>query len=105
MYTGAILPVLSYGAPVLIECLTRNNNVTKLKRVHKLINIKIAKAFRTTSYEALSLLTGITPILIELGNLVKRYHITRENEQEGSYDVPKDYRKWTHPAEAIEIKE
>jgi hypothetical protein len=43
--------------------------------------------------------------LIELGNLAKFYHITRGNEQEGLYDAPKDYRKWTHPAEAIEIKE
>jgi hypothetical protein len=49
-------------------------------------------------------LTGITPILIELGNLTKFYHNTRGNEQ-GLYDAPKDYRKWTHPVEAIELKE
>jgi hypothetical protein len=81
-YTGAVLPILSYGAPVWIECLKRNNNATKLKRVQRLINIKIAQAFCTTSYEVLSALTGITPILIELGNLAKYYHITRGNEQE-----------------------
>jgi hypothetical protein len=72
--------------------------------VQRLIDIKIAKAFRTTSYEALSVLTGTIPILIELGNRAKFYHITRGNEQDGLYDAPKDYRKWTHPAEAIEIK-
>ena len=72
--------------------------------MQRLINIKITKAFCTTSYEALSVLTGITPILIELGNLAKFYHITQGNEQEGLHDAPKDYRKWTHPAEAIEIK-
>jgi len=32
-------------------------------------------------------------------------HTHTGNEQEGLYNVPKDYRKWTHPAEAIEIKE
>ena len=47
--------------------------------------MKLAKAFRTTSYEALSVLTGITPILIEMGNLVNFYHTTRGNE-EGLYD-------------------
>jgi hypothetical protein len=52
-----------------------------------------------------SVLTGITPILIELGNLAKFYHIIRGNEQEGLYHAPKDYKKWTQPAEAIEIKE
>jgi hypothetical protein len=105
IYTGAILPILSYGAPVWIECLTRNNNTTKLKRVQRLINTKIAKAFHTTSYKAPCVLTGITPILIELRNLTKFYHITRGNEQKGLYDAPKDYRKWTHPAQTIEIKE
>jgi hypothetical protein len=91
---------------VWIECRKRNYeyNATKLKRVQRLINVKIAQAFLTTSYEALIVLTGITPILIELGNLARYYHITRENEQEG-YDAPKDYRKWSHPAEAIEVKE
>jgi len=96
---------LSYAAPVWIECLTRNNNATKLTRVQRLINIKIAKAFLTTLHEALSILTGITPVSIEVGNIAKFYHITRGNEQEGLYDVSKDYRKGTHPAEATEIKE
>jgi hypothetical protein len=42
---------------------------------------------------------------MEQGNLAKFYYIARGNEQEGLYDAPKDYRKWTHPAEAIGIKE
>ena len=80
--------------------LTRNNNATKPKRVQRLINIKIAQAFRTTSYEALSVLTGITPISIEQGTLAKFYHITRGNEQ-GLYDAPKDCTKWNDPAGEI----
>jgi hypothetical protein len=54
--------------------------------------------------EALSVLTGITPILIELENLTQMYHITHRNELVGLYDTPRDYRKWPHPAEAIELK-
>jgi hypothetical protein len=53
IYTGAILPILSYGAPVWIEGLQRKHNSTKLKRVQRLINIKIARAYHTTSFEAL----------------------------------------------------
>jgi hypothetical protein len=101
IYSGAILTNFSYGAPVWIESLQRKSNALKLKRIQRLINIKIAKAYRTTSHEALCLLTGITPITIELENLARRYHITRRKEQEGAYYVPKDYRKWPHPAEAI----
>jgi hypothetical protein len=104
IYTGAILPILSYGAPVWIDCL-KINNATQLKRVQRLVNIQIAQASRTTSYEALSVITRITPILIELRNLSKCYHITRGNEQDGLYDAPKHYRKWSYHAEAIDIKE
>jgi hypothetical protein len=92
IYTGTILPISSYGAPVWIQCLERNNHATQLKRVQRLINIKIAQAFHTTSYEALNVLTGITPILIELGNLAKYYRINRGNEHEGLYGAPTDYR-------------
>ena len=42
------------------------------------------------SYEALSVLTGITPIIIELGNRAKFYNITRGNEQDGIYNAPED---------------
>jgi len=66
IYTRAILPILSYGAPVWIECLKRKQNALKLKRVQRLTNIKMAKAYRNTSHEALCVLTGMTPILIEL---------------------------------------
>jgi hypothetical protein len=33
IHTAAILPILSYGALVWIECLKGNNNATKLKTV------------------------------------------------------------------------
>ena len=39
---------------------------TKLIRVQRLINIKIAKAYRTVSTEALCILTGMTPIAIKI---------------------------------------
>ena len=35
-------------------------------RVQRLINIKIAKAFRTTSNDALCILTGLTPVVIKV---------------------------------------
>jgi len=43
--------------------------------------------------------------MVELENLAQQYHITCRKEQEGAYDAPKDYRKWPHPAEAIELKD
>jgi hypothetical protein len=51
------------------------------------------------------MLTGITPITIELDNLAQWYHITHRKEQESTYDAPKYYSKWPHPAEATELKD
>jgi hypothetical protein len=81
--------------------LERKHNVTKLRRVQRLVNIKIAKASRTTSHEALCVLTGMIPIHTELRNQAKGYYITRMNAH---MDEPKQYREWTHPAKAIVLK-
>jgi ribonuclease HI len=102
IYLGAILPLLSYGAPVWLGSLQQNSNALKLKRIQRLIKIKIAKVYRTTSHKAFCVLTGITPIMIELETLAQQYHINRRKEKEGTYDV---HRKWPHPVETIEIKD
>ena len=51
IYKGAILPLLLYGALICIEALEKECNKTVYNRVQCLINIKIAKAFGTTSNE------------------------------------------------------
>ena len=68
------------------------------------MNIKIARAYRTTSYEALCVLTGLTPIIIELESQTRIYHNTRGNEKSEEYDAPKHYSQWNHPADALELR-
>jgi len=53
IYTGGILPLLLYGAPVWIKATEKGSYKSKLVRVQRLINIKIAKAYRMVSNEAL----------------------------------------------------
>jgi len=103
IYFGAILPILSYGVQVWVESLQRKSNAAKIRRIQRLTNIKLAKTFRTTSYEALCVLTGINPITIELENMAKLNHITRGKTQDDLYDAPLSYRRWPHPAKAIEL--
>ena len=93
IYIGRILPILSYGAPIWIERMKRKHNATKIKRVQRLINIKKARTYRTTSHEALCLLTGLTPILIELRSQARIYYNTPGNTQVGLYDAPILYSK------------
>jgi hypothetical protein len=44
IYEGAVVPILTYGAPIWMEAIRKNRNLTKYKRIQRLINIKIAKA-------------------------------------------------------------
>ena len=109
LYKGAILPILSYGIPVWIEALRSQHNIRKHKRVQRMINIKIAKAFRTTSHEALCILTGMTPIVYELTAISKFYSVTKgrigDTEGNPSLDTPVNYRDWPHPSLIVKVVE
>ena len=105
IYKGAILPLLSYGAPIWSNALAKNYNLRKLKRVQRLINIRIARSFRTASYEALCIVTGLTPIAFKIQEVVRLHHVKRTNRYgDLSVDHNTPYEKWTHPAERVEIK-
>lgn len=104
IYKGAIPPILSYGAPVWIEAINKKHNAAKIKRVQRLINIKIPKAFRTTSYEALCLLTRNTPIILEIQKLVTFYEIKKGIHTEITMDIPRHFSTWPHPADIHTIK-
>ena len=106
IYKGAILPLLLYGAPIWVDAMKYEHNRLKYTRVQRLINIKIAKAFRTTSNEALCILTGLTPIIIKTEEAAKLYIITKGQEDLG-YSVDRDLepQHWPHPAEVVKINE
>jgi len=106
IYKGAILPQLTYGAPVWIEAMNFEHNRQKYIRVQRLINIRIAKAFRTTSSEALCMVTGMAPIIIKLEEEIAHYKIKQSS---GNCDIEWDrdveLQHWPHPAEVGTIQE
>jgi hypothetical protein len=53
IYTGGILSLILYGAPVWKSVLDNTFYKAKLIRIQRLINIRIAKAYHTVSNEAL----------------------------------------------------
>ena len=77
IYTGAILPLIPYGAPVWKAVLNRSCYKDKLLRIQRLINIKIAKAYHTVSNEALCIITGLMPINIKIEEVTKYYEFTQ----------------------------
>jgi len=67
IYTGGILPLLLYGAPLWEKTIYKVSYKSKLVRSQRLINIRIAKAYRMVSNEAPCILTGLIPIAIKIG--------------------------------------
>ena len=68
------------------------------------MNIKIAKAFRTTSNEALCILTGVTPVVIKAEEAAKLYNIMR-NRQAHEIDHEAQQKDWLHPADSVRVTE
>jgi hypothetical protein len=75
-------------------------------RVQRLINIKIAKAFRTTSSEALCIIAGTTPIVLRIEEAVRRYYLSKGI---GDLTTPVDRevepKHWPHPADIAPVIE
>jgi len=104
IYNGAIKPLLFYGTPVWAEAIRFEYNRLNYIRVQRLINIKITKAIRTATNEALCTFTGLTPVVIKVEDAAKLHKIMRNRE---AYEIdhksqPKD---WLHPADTVKVTE
>jgi hypothetical protein len=106
IYKAEILSLLLYGAPVWNEAMKYEYNKQKYIRVQRLMNVKIAKAFRTTSSEALCILAGTTPIIIKTEEVVKQYNVRKgKGSQTQLIDRELELENWPHPADAVKIIE
>jgi hypothetical protein len=99
IYTGGILPLMLYGAPVWGNVLNRSCYKAKLNRIQRLINLRTAKAYRTVPNEALCVINGITPIHIKVKETCKLYEITHGAGTQ--YDRDMEQENWTHPVTHI----
>jgi hypothetical protein len=98
IYEGALIPLLTYGAPVWEEAIRKQRNLQKLQRVQRLINIKTAKAYRTISFEASCVMAGVPPIGIVAGERVQLYRVKHSlTRSEHECDVPLPVKDWPHP--------
>jgi hypothetical protein len=104
IYEGAIAPLMTYGAPVWGGAISNRKCLNKLQSAQRLINIKIAKAYRTISFEASCVMAGVPPIGIVIDGKMQLYkskHGRENNEIE--YDMPLPLNEWPHPANQVTI--
>ena len=99
--SGAIEAILTYGAPISEKALTKQNNLRKYQQVQRMMNIKIAKAFRTLSYEASCVLAGICPIRLAIEEKVRTYKATHNNIE---YNAPLEVKYWPHPMDLPPVR-
>jgi hypothetical protein len=62
----------------------------KLTRMQRLINIKIAKAYRTVSNDVLCIIAGVTPIHVKIKEISQLHKIVRGNRHK---NLPIDHDK------------
>ena len=106
IYQGAILPLLLYGAPVWAEAMKYEHNRLKYITVQRLINIKISKAFRTTSSEALCILAVTTPIILRTDEAVRQYYISKGlGDSIPPVDLEVEPKNWPHPVDIPSVIE
>jgi hypothetical protein len=104
IYTGGILSLLLYGAPVWENAIYKASHKANLTRVQRLINMKVAKAYRTVYNEALCIITGLTPIAIKIQETSQLYQLTESNRgEEVLFDLTTGVKDWQYPAETITI--
>jgi hypothetical protein len=95
IYEGALIPLLTYGAPVWVEAAAKQKNKRMLQRFQRLINIKIAKAYKTISFEASCVMAGVPPIGLVVEEKANRYVIKYNPKS----DYPLPDMEWPHPTQ------
>jgi ribonuclease HI len=106
IYEGAILPLLLYGAPVWIDAMKYSCNRRKYITAQRLINLRIAKAFCTTSNEALCTVADTTPIILKIEEAVKIYNLKKgKGNQIRAIHREVEPKYWQHRADEAKIIE
>ena len=85
VHEEASVPLMTYRAPVREEAVTKRRFHRMMRSAQRLINIKIAKAYRTILYEVSCVMAGVPPIgivIAEMVRLYKRKHGLESREQE-----------------------
>jgi hypothetical protein len=103
IYTGGIIPLILYGAPVWKRVLDNKCYKAKLIRIQRLINIRIAKAYHTVSNKVVCVIMGLIPINIKIEGTAKYYECIKEFRNQ--FDREMDVKHWTHPANSVKITE
>ena len=79
---------------------------SQIRESTKNYQLQKAKAYRTISHEALCILTGITPINLNVQEVATQYNITtRRSAQKYQIDKAENPRNWLHSADIVSVND
>jgi len=105
-YIGALIPLVTHGTPFWEEAVTKQRLLRKMRSAQRLINIKIAKAYRTICYETSCVMAGVSSIGTVIAGkvqLYKRKHGLESSEHPCVTPLP--VNEWPHPARRVTVTE
>ncbi len=75
IYKGAILPIIGYGISVWVDSIHRQYNKKYLNTIQRRIAIRLTKAYRTVSYNAVNIIANLPPLDLWLESKAVEYFI------------------------------
>lgn len=77
IWERAIVPAITYASPVWAKAVTYDSQRSKLRTVQRILMLRLARAYRTTSHAALWAITGLPPIDLVCMEMAAIYHTRR----------------------------
>ena len=105
IYQGAIIPILTYGAPMWSTAISKQYNRKKLRSVQRLINIRIVKSFRTLSFDASCIISGFLPLDLKIEASARAYHKIKQEGVSGNGTSSNKSRRLEIKSEMLKISE
>lgn len=103
LYTGVVRSMALYGSPIWADALNAHN-IRLLRQPQRKMAIRVARAYRTVSYEAACVLAGTVPWDLDAEMLSQLYRSLSAAKQRGEYPPPVVVRRMRQQAreEAVE---
>jgi len=77
IYKGAVLPIISYGCSVWIEAIDKQYICKPFTSMQRQIALRITKAYKTVSTDALNVIANLIPIELHLKQTAMNYFIKK----------------------------
>jgi hypothetical protein len=103
LYAGVVRSMALYGAPIWAGSLNAKNQA-QLRRPQRVMAVRMARAYRTVSYEAACVLAGTPPWDLDASVLANVYWRVTEARARGDQPLLEEIRRWRLDSRSVLIQ-